>query len=52
MFSIPGKKAPGPDGFNSTFFKLAWNIIGDDVADAILQFFANGKLLKEINSSL
>uniref|UniRef100_A0A803MZD5 Uncharacterized protein n=1 Tax=Chenopodium quinoa TaxID=63459 RepID=A0A803MZD5_CHEQI len=32
-------KAPGPDGYNSTFFNSSWNIVGDQVADAVLQFF-------------
>ena len=35
MFSIDGEKAPGPDGFTSHFFKVAWPIIGREVVDAI-----------------
>jgi hypothetical protein len=49
LFSIPGIKAPGPDGYNSTFFKKSWAVIGEDVIEAILQFFENGKLLKQVN---
>ena len=49
MWSIPGSKAPGPDGYNSTFFKRSWDIVGKDVCDAIRDFFTHGKLLKEVN---
>ncbi|GJY81936.1 RNA-directed DNA polymerase, eukaryota, reverse transcriptase zinc-binding domain protein [Tanacetum coccineum] len=30
----------------------AWNVVGSDVCNAIKEFFASGKLLKEINSTL
>ncbi|XP_074313622.1 uncharacterized protein LOC141648803 [Silene latifolia] len=30
IFSIPDHKAPGPDGFSSSFYKDAWSIIGDE----------------------
>lgn len=49
FFSIPGSKAPGPDGFNSTFFKEAWHIVGEEVCNAVRDFFHEGKLLKQIN---
>ncbi|KAL2921921.1 hypothetical protein RDABS01_013412 [Bienertia sinuspersici] len=49
MFSIPSNKAPGLDGYNSQFFKTAWPIVGKDVIQAIKDFFANGKLLKEVS---
>lgn len=45
----PGVKAPGPDGYNSSFFKMAWPVIGEDIISAVQQFFENGKLLKELN---
>lgn len=31
LFSIGDKKAPGPDGYTSKFFKEAWDIVGGDV---------------------
>lgn len=49
MFSTPDAKAPGIDGFNSCFYKLCWDIIGDEISEAIMHFFRTGKLLKEIN---
>lgn len=51
FFSIPGAKAPGPDGYNSTFFKMAWPIIGEEICTAVKDFFQHGKLLKQINST-
>lgn len=50
--AMDNNKSPGPDGFNAKFFKSAWYIIGDDVFEAISEFFASGKLLKQINHSL
>ncbi|XP_020255457.1 uncharacterized protein LOC109832518 [Asparagus officinalis] len=45
VFSMGDNKAPGPDGFSMTFYKSAWNIIGDEVTMAIEAFFKIGKLL-------
>ena len=42
MFSIDGKKAPGPDGFTDHFFKVTWSIVGKDVIEAILFFSKQG----------
>ncbi|XP_056687291.1 uncharacterized protein [Spinacia oleracea] len=49
LFSIPGVKAPGPDGFGAFFFKDSWSIVGDKVISAILDMLQQGKLLKELN---
>lgn len=45
-------KSPGPDGFGSGFFKSAWNIVGDEVSEVVLDFLKNGKLLKQLNATL
>ncbi|GJR87109.1 RNA-directed DNA polymerase, eukaryota, reverse transcriptase zinc-binding domain protein [Tanacetum coccineum] len=52
MFDINDYKAPRPDGYSACFFKKAWAVIGKDVCQAVKDFFENGKLLKEINSTL
>ncbi|XP_075101661.1 uncharacterized protein LOC142177098 [Nicotiana tabacum] len=46
---LPNDKAPGIDGYPAEFFKEYWGIVGEDIINAILQFFENGKLLKEVN---
>ncbi|XP_022030699.1 uncharacterized protein LOC110931622 [Helianthus annuus] len=52
MFSMGSDKAPGPDGFTAGFFKNAWPIVGDEVSKAVIDFFATGKLLRELNHTL
>lgn len=52
VFSMNPSKAPGPDGFSARFFQKAWAVVGDDLCDAILEFFTFGKLLKETNATI
>ncbi|GJY47404.1 sodium/hydrogen exchanger 6, partial [Tanacetum coccineum] len=52
LFSMGDDKAPGPDGFTAAFYKKAWDIVGDDFTFAIRDFFANGKLLREVNPTI
>ncbi|KAL0386432.1 UNVERIFIED_CONTAM: LINE-1 retrotransposable element O protein [Sesamum latifolium] len=52
VFYIDEIKAPGPDGYSSSFFKAAWPIVGREVTKAIMDFFATGRLLKQVNSTL
>ncbi|XP_021996030.1 uncharacterized protein LOC110893223 [Helianthus annuus] len=52
MYAIGNDKAQGPDGFTAAFFKHAWNIVGNDISNAVLDFFNTGKLLKQLNHTL
>ncbi|GJU52788.1 uncharacterized protein Tco_1226502 [Tanacetum coccineum] len=52
IFNIGNDKAPGPDGFTSVFFKKAWDIVGNDVCNAVKDFFSNGHILREINHTI
>ncbi|GJY81765.1 RNA-directed DNA polymerase, eukaryota, reverse transcriptase zinc-binding domain protein [Tanacetum coccineum] len=52
MFDIGDNKAPGPDGYTSTFYKKAWSLVGNDVCLAVKEFFRTRKLLGEVNATL
>ncbi|XP_059659057.1 uncharacterized protein LOC132305432 [Cornus florida] len=51
MLSLNKDKAPGPDDYNAMFFHQAWSIVGNLTIKAISEFFRNGKLLGEANST-
>ena len=48
MFAIGDDKAPGPDGYTAHFFKKAWDIVGADVIDEVLNFFNTNKDRKSV----
>lgn len=50
VFNMPSNKSPGPDGYTSEFFKASKGTVGDLVTKDILQFFATGRLLRDVNS--
>ncbi|XP_074298509.1 uncharacterized protein LOC141629396 [Silene latifolia] len=50
IFSIPKDKAPGPDGYNSQFYGDAWDVVGDEICAAIMNFFSTGQLLAQVNT--
>lgn len=52
LFEIKVYKSPGPDGYGSGFFKAAWEVIGEDVIEAIWEFFVAGNLLKHTKNTL
>ncbi|GKV27353.1 hypothetical protein SLEP1_g36534 [Rubroshorea leprosula] len=52
VFSSPGNRSPGPNGFTAEFYKAAWSIVGDLGVKAIKEFFSSGQLLKEVNSTI
>jgi hypothetical protein len=52
LSSIGNDKSLGPDGYISLFFKKAWGIVRGDFCTAIKDFFASGKMLKQVNHSI
>ncbi|KAM2674122.1 hypothetical protein EV2_015350 [Malus domestica] len=49
VFQMQPAKAPGPDGMNPFFYQWYWHIVGVDVTNTIRNFFASGRLLKQVN---
>lgn len=45
LWAIDGEKSPGPDGYESQFFKHTWEIVGVDVTAGILEFFQTSQML-------
>ncbi|WVZ83725.1 hypothetical protein U9M48_030845, partial [Paspalum notatum var. saurae] len=41
--------APGPDGFNAAFYKVAWPWIAQDVTRLIVDFYSTGELPQILN---
>nr|GEV82209.1 hypothetical protein [Tanacetum cinerariifolium] len=52
IFSMGDDRAPSPNGFTTTFFKKAWDVVGGDIICVVRDFFSNGKLLKELNHTI
>lgn len=49
--SMPMNKSPGPDGYSIEFLRASWDTVGTDVISAISEFFRNGRLLKDLNTT-
>jgi len=50
LFSIPSTKSPGPDGFNSGFYKSSWNDSGPLVVTAVKEFFMTGTMSRFLST--
>ena len=44
LFSIPNTTSPGPNGYNSGFYKVSWHKIGPLVCEAMRDFFSTGRM--------
>ncbi|XP_015162897.1 uncharacterized protein [Solanum tuberosum] len=49
VMSIDDHKAPGIDEFNVLFYKKTWAIIGEDVIEAVLEFFQQNTMHPLVN---
>ncbi|KAK4382386.1 hypothetical protein Sango_2876400 [Sesamum angolense] len=52
VFQISDNKAPDPDGYTSCFFKKTWNIVGDLICRAVMDFFRSGRMLRQLNHTI
>ncbi|OMO87766.1 reverse transcriptase [Corchorus capsularis] len=50
-FQLWANKAPGPDGYNGTFYQKYWEIVKEAVCAAVKSFFSSGRMLHEINNT-
>ncbi|VFQ93922.1 unnamed protein product [Cuscuta campestris] len=51
VWSLDPGSAPGPDGFNGTFYRTCWNIIKTDVISATQEFFTGVPIPKAYGST-
>ena len=49
--TMPLNKRPGPDGYCVEFLRATWDYVGSDVIAAIEEFFRNGRLLRDLNTT-
>lgn len=49
VFQMGKLKAPGPDGFQAGFFQEYWDIVGEDVIEAVKNFFSNNSSISSLN---
>lgn len=52
FYALPKNKVPGPDGYPAEFFTAHWKTVGQDVIDAIQEFFTSGRLLQQWNATI
>lgn len=51
VFQLGAFKAPGPDGFNGSFYQQSWESIKDDLAQLVQEFFQKGVLDNRLNQT-
>lgn len=51
VFDLGALKAPGPDGFQGTFYQSFWEIVNSVVLNATKDFVEAGKLLQSMNKT-
>ncbi|KAJ6776827.1 REVERSE TRANSCRIPTASE ZINC-BINDING DOMAIN-CONTAINING PROTEIN-RELATED-RELATED [Salix koriyanagi] len=48
VFECDANSAAGPDGFSGLFYQHCWDIIGEDLVEAVIDFFKGGAIPKGV----
>ncbi|KAJ6731270.1 REVERSE TRANSCRIPTASE ZINC-BINDING DOMAIN-CONTAINING PROTEIN-RELATED-RELATED [Salix viminalis] len=51
VFECDANSAAGPDGFSGFFYQHCWDIIGEDLVEAVIDFFNGGVIPKGASST-
>lgn len=51
IFQMGALKSPGPNALQALFYQKYWNIVGNDVIEAILNFLNNGDFIDNVNQT-
>ncbi|KAK2426743.1 hypothetical protein QL285_025379 [Trifolium repens] len=52
VFALNTDSAPGPDGFGAFFYQHYWEIVQQDVTNAVLEFFTKSWILPGFNANI
>jgi hypothetical protein len=52
LFQMSPHKAPGPDGFTTSFFQKHWALVKDSVTEAVLGFLNGGPMSRVVNHTV
>ncbi|XP_058733639.1 uncharacterized protein LOC131605282 [Vicia villosa] len=51
VFSCEGDKSPGPYGFNISFIKKCWEVVGNDIVKCVQDFHNKASLPRALTAS-
>ncbi|XP_073120746.1 uncharacterized protein [Henckelia pumila] len=52
LFDMNPDRAPGPDGLSTLFYQEFWDVVGEDVTEAVLRVLKKGPSLEDWNDTI